>query len=238
MVDLRGVDLLAFDKDGTLIDFHAMWAGWSEDLADRLETALGRPIRDPLFAMLGYDPERGGADAHGGLIATPMTRLRELTHAVLERSGVPPDEIDPALDAAWHAPDPVSLAHPLADLAGLFTAIHASGRRVAVVTSDDREPTDRTLASLGLTSLVDAVVCADDGPRPKPHPDAVLHVCRMLGIAPPRTAVVGDSPADLAMGRAAGARLVVGVRTGLGTDSDLADADILLDSVEGLIAAL
>jgi phosphoglycolate phosphatase len=47
--------------------------------------------------------------------------------------------------------------------------------------------------------------------------------------------VVGDSPADLAMGRSAGAGLVVGVRTGVGTERDLAAADLVLDSVAALV---
>jgi phosphoglycolate phosphatase len=50
--------------------------------------------------------------------------------------------------------------------------------------------------------------------------------------------VIGDSPADLAMGRAAGAGLVLGVRTGVGSDADLAAADRTLDSVADLRPAL
>ena len=35
-IDLAGIDLVVFDKDGTLIDFDVMWGGWAESLADRL----------------------------------------------------------------------------------------------------------------------------------------------------------------------------------------------------------
>ena len=42
---LDGIDLVIFDKDGTLIDFHAMWSGWVETLADDLERRpAGRPV--------------------------------------------------------------------------------------------------------------------------------------------------------------------------------------------------
>jgi phosphoglycolate phosphatase len=238
VVDLDGIDLLVFDKDGTLIDFHAMWSGWAESLADDLERATGRSVREPLFALLGYDPATGRAHAGGGLIATPMARLRDLTATTLVAGGLTPDAAEDALAEAWHAPDPVALAHPLADLVGLLAAVRASGRRAAVVTSDDRAPTDRTLVALGLADLVDATVCADDGFPTKPAPDAVRHVCATLGVDPTRTAVVGDSPADLAMGRAAGAGLVIGVRSGVGSDADLGLADITLESVADLRSGL
>ena len=232
---LDGIDLVVFDKDGTLIDFHARWSGWAERLAGDLEAATGRPLRSPLFTMLGYDPVTARAHAGGGLIATPMARLRELAERTLVDTGVPATTARDALAAAWHAPDPVALAHPLADLGALLGGLRASGRRIAVVTSDDREPTERTLVALGLAADVDALTCADDGIATKPAPDAVGHVCRLLGIPAARTAVVGDSPADLAMGRGAGAGLVIGVRTGVGTAADLAAADLVLDSVAALI---
>ena len=117
---------------------------------------------------------------------------------------------------AWHAPDPVTLAHPLTDLTDLLGAIRASGRRAAVVTSDDRAPTERTLAHLGLDDLLDAVVCADDGLPTKPAPDAVTHVCVALSTRPGpgrRRRRFARGPRD---GPPAGAGLVIGVRTGVG----------------------
>jgi phosphoglycolate phosphatase len=215
-----------------------MWSGWAEALADGLETATGRELRAPLFAMLGYDPASGRVHVGGGLVSTPMARLRDMTATVLSDAGVPPDQVRDALAGAWDAPDPVALAHPLADLVGLLTGLRATGRLVAIATSDDRAPTERTLAALGIEALVDATLCADDGVAGKPAPDMIVALCARLGVAPARTAVVGDSPADIAMGRAAGAGLVVGVRTGVGSAADLEAADLVLDSVEGLIATL
>ena len=90
-----------------------------------------------------------------------------------------------------------------------------------MATSDDRAPTEATLAGLGVAALVDAIVCADDGLPVKPAPDALLHLCRLLGVDAARTAMIGDSRADVAMGRAAGARLVVGVLSGVGDRDEL-----------------
>ncbi len=232
---LAGIDLVVFDKDGTLIEFDAMWAGWTMDLAASLERAAGIPIRDPLFDMLGFDAATARVLPGGGLAASPMARLRDRTRGILVAAGLSGRAADAALRQAWHAPDPVGLARPLVDLAALLTRLRRDGMRIAVATSDDRVPTERTLAALGLNGLVDAVICADDGVAVKPAPDMVVRLCSQLGIEPARTAVVGDSVVDLQMGRRAGAGLVVGVLTGVGDAALLAPvADLVLASIADL----
>lgn len=232
---LAGIDLVIFDKDGTLIEFGAMWAGWAVDLATGLERTTGLTIQERLFSMLGFDPASGRIVPGGGLAATPMARLRERTHGLLLASGATAAGAEAALRDAWHAPDPVALARPLTDLGQLFSRVRTGGRRIAVATSDDREPTERTLTALGLDIWIEATVCADDGIPVKPAPDMVLHLCRTLGVEPSRTAVVGDFIADLTMGRSAGAGLVIAVLSGA-DDADALEplADLLLTSVADL----
>src|SRR6267142_5720266 len=75
---LHGIDLLIFDKDGTLIEFHLMWGPWVEELALRLETATGLPLREGLYPLLGVERGTGRVEAHGLMAATPMRRLREV----------------------------------------------------------------------------------------------------------------------------------------------------------------
>jgi phosphoglycolate phosphatase-like HAD superfamily hydrolase len=232
---LDGIDLVVFDKDGTLVDFHAMWSGWMVHLAADLETLTGRAVTAALYGALGFDPGSGRALPGRPLAATPMADLRVLAHEALVRAGVPVEGADAALHAAWTGPDPVALARPLADLPALFGTLRATGRRIAVVTTDDREPTERTLAALGVAHLVDAVVAADDGLAVKPAPDAVLRVSGLLDVASHRIAVVGDALADVAMARSAGARAIA-VTSGVSAAADLAaTADAVVPSI-GVLA--
>ena len=62
---LDGVELIVFDKDGTLIEFHLMWGGWLEELARRLEREAGLALRDGLYPLLGVDQGSGMVLAHG-----------------------------------------------------------------------------------------------------------------------------------------------------------------------------
>ncbi len=236
-MDLTGIDLVIFDKDGTLIDFHAMWGGWASELGTRLETAARRPVAPDVFAAIGFDPTTGRVAAGGPLASATMGAIEDIVATVLRRRCPSVAAARRATEAAWFVPDPVALAVPLADLSALFDEVRAGGRRIAVVTTDDRAPTDATLRALGVRAHVEAMVCGDDGFAMKPAPDPVLALCQFFGAEPARVAVVGDSPADLAMARAAGAGRVVGVLSGVGTKADLASADVVLGSIAELLPA-
>lgn len=80
------------------------------------------------------------------------------------------------------------------------------GVRLGVVTSKTRAGTERGLARCRLDALFEVLVCADDVGRHKPHPEPVLTALRQLAAAPDGTVFIGDSPHDLAAGRAAGVR--------------------------------
>jgi HAD superfamily hydrolase (TIGR01549 family) len=129
----------------------------------------------------------------------------------------------------------MALAVPLADLGALFDRLRGDGRRIAVATTDDRAATDATLRLLGVRAQVEAMVCGDDGFAMKPAPDAVIAVCHAFRTEPGRVAVVGDSASDMAMARAAGAGRAVGVRSGVGSEADLAAADVVIDSIGQLL---
>jgi phosphoglycolate phosphatase-like HAD superfamily hydrolase len=235
---LDGIELIVFDKDGTLIEFHLMWGAWVDALASELEASTGVALRDALYELLGVDQETGRVHAHGLMAATPMSRIREAVVARVAAAGVGPDDAVTAVGAAWYAPDPVALAQPVTDLRTLLDRLRRRVPTFAVATSDDRAPTERTLVALGIADEFAAISCADDGRPTKPAPDPVLHLCSALGVPPARTAVVGDAPADLRMARAAGARRAIAVLTGVGDRALLEPlADVVVDSIEDLAPA-
>ena len=106
------------------------------------------------------------------------------------------------------------LAHQVAhhdDLARTFDGMQACldavhGRLpLALVTSKARAGVDRSFRAFGLAPYFDVLVTADDVERPKPAPEPVQRAARALGVQTDRCLMVGDSPHDIASGRAAGA---------------------------------
>ncbi len=227
--------LVIFDKDGTLIDFHAMWGGWIAEVGRQLEAATGLSVRSHLFEIMKFDPVSGKV-SDGPLAGTTTENIRRLTAKTLHDSGLTADSVEGAMRAAWHLPHPVALARPLADLPVLFGNLRRSGAKIAVATIDDREPTQATFDGLGVASLIDAMVCADDGLPIKPAPDMILTLCKRLGVTPVQAAMVGDSAQDLQMARAAGVGLAVGVSSGVTPAETLKPlADIVLPSIANLV---
>lgn len=234
---LDGIDLVVFDKDGTLISFAAMWGGWARELAGRLEGATRRPVSGDVFAAIGFDPVADRVQPNGPLAIATMAEIEERIGAVLRRWCPSVAAARRILADAWFDPDPVALAVPLADLAPLFAALRATGRRIAIATTDDRAPTEATIAGLELAELIDAVLCGDDAGPTKPDPAALVALAGRVAVPVARTAMVGDTPADLRMARAAGARSI-GVASGVTPAADLAaDADVVLGSIGELVGA-
>lgn len=232
---LDGIELVVFDKDGTLIDFHAMWGGWALELGRRLDGATRRPVAGDVFAAIGFDPVGGRVRAGAPLAVATMAGIAEITAAVIRRWCPSVAAARRAVETAWFEPDPVATAVPTADLPVLFERLRGGDLRIAVATTDDRAPTEATLRGLGVRQHVSALACGDDGVGVKPDPAMVLAICTALGVAPDRIVVVGDTPADLAMGRAAGAARVIGVLSGVGSREEL---EPLADAVLGSIGEL
>jgi len=235
---LEGIELVVFDKDGTLIDFHAMWGAWALELGRRLDGATRRPVAGDVFAAIGFDPVNNRVRSGAPLAVATNAAVAETIAAVVRRWCPSVAAARRAVETAWFDPDPVTTAVSLADLPALFGELQASGRRIAVATTDDRGPTEATLRALGIREAVSAIACGDDGVGVKPRPDMLLAICATVGIQPDRTAMIGDTPADLAMGRAAAAGRVIGVLSGVGERDDLAPlADAILGSVAELVEA-
>lgn len=233
---LDGIELVICDKDGTLIEFHAMWGAWALELGRRLEAATRRPVAGDVFAAIGFDPTSARIQAGGPLAIATNAEIAERIAAVVRRWCPSVAAARRAVETAWFEPDPVANAVATADLPRLFGELRAAGLRLAVATTDDRAPTDATLRALGVRDDVSALACGDDGLGRKPEPGMVLAICTALATPPARAAVVGDTPADLAMGSAAGAGRVIGVLTGIGTRADLEPiADAVLPSIADLI---
>jgi HAD superfamily hydrolase (TIGR01509 family) len=124
-------------------------------------------------------------------------------------------------------------------IAELLGELNGLGAQVAVVSLKPRRAGDLEIEMTGLGPLVKSCVWGDDVERPKPEPDGALRAMYDLRADPRSTIVIGDSPADIMMGRAAGTLTAAALWGGASRERLLAEfPDLVLDSPADLLAAL
>ena len=234
--------LIVLDKDGTLIAFEAMWHSWFERLMEALtsQIPLDAETQQGLAATLGYDPQSGKWDPLGPLTIAATGEVALLIASQLYRyQGKTWEEalaIVARAEEIARATLPVEeLTEPIGDVRGALERLKAHGLLLALVTTDVRATTERTLAYLGLSPLFDVILCGDDGLPLKPAPDMALDVCRRLGVAPQEAIMIGDTSADLIMARRAGYRCAIGVTSGALSREALAPyADLIIPDIHAI----
>jgi phosphoglycolate phosphatase len=102
---------------------------------------------------------------------------------------------------------------PTPGLASLLASLSHAAIRCAVISNDDEAGIRGFLAAHGLQEQIPWLWSADHRPQ-KPDPKAVHELCRQMGVAPHRCALIGDANSDLRMARAAGVPVVLGYRSG------------------------
>jgi len=241
---IRDIDLVVFDKDGTLIDFDFTWGPRAVAAVDALiaERSSRIQMRDRLLTSIGVDPATQRARPESPFVVGTLSEVVIVAATVLYQSGE--SWTDATLSAERHVRRVMALPPSPAEIrafpavAPLFAMLRAAGVAVGVLTNDDRNGTMATLDHLGLTHLVSATVCADDGRGVKPEPDGLIHLAHSLSVPIERVAMVGDATGDLVTAKRAGAGLAIGVLSGVAGRARLeAHADVLLDHVGHIVLA-
>ncbi len=226
-----------FDKDGTLLDFHATWMPQYFRAADVISRDAGRPeLKDWLLEAGGYDRATGRCDPALPLGAASNAEIARLwarecglddVHAVTAR-----------MEAVF-AEEAAAANVAVGDIAGLFDALRRRGLVLGLATMDSESLAHAAVAKLGIGDHLSFVCGYDSGFGEKPGPGMVAAFCDRLSLAPTEVLLVGDTLHDLHMGRSAGVGMTVGVLTGTGTREFLAPhCDHVLDSVLELESVL
>jgi phosphoglycolate phosphatase len=229
-VAIRGI---LFDKDGTLLDFHASWMPAYRTAADAVSRAVGRSgLADRLLAIGGYDHESGRCKP--GMVLASGTN-RDIARLWAKECGlVDATQLLTQLEEIFAADVPAR-AVPVGDLASLFTRLTTRGLCLGIATMDSEALAEATVSVLGIDAYFSFICGYDSGFGVKPGPGMVSAFCDRLCLQPAEVLVVGDTLHDLHMGRAAGAGLVVGVLSGTGTrDLFESHCDHILDDVLAL----
>ena len=202
-----------FDLDGTLIDSGAIILA---SFRHATQTVLRREIPDAELAALV-----GGSNIHDQMRSIDAGQVDELVRVYREHNEPLHDELE-----AFEG-----IEHVLAEL-------RRQGRRLGIVTAKRRKTVELAFAVLPLEHYFDVVVTSDMTERHKPDPEPVLTALERLGAGPAESAFVGDSPFDVASGKAAGVFTVAVAWGNIHPIENLAEADVLVESPRQLLEVL
>ena len=174
--------LIAWDFDGTLVDSRPLIEAGMAHALDAL--GLSRSIMDEWLKYVGLPLEDGLRNTFGPL-------------------GLDQDRVLKAYRSYGHAENE-HLLQPFEGIPELLDELHARGQRMAVATSKRRIPLLRQMARWNWEVYFDPIITPDEVTHGKPHPESLEKMGAMTGLAPEDILMVGDTPFDLDMARAAG----------------------------------
>jgi pyrophosphatase PpaX len=204
-----------FDLDGTLVDSGAIILASFKHAA---RTVLARDVEEEQIAALV-----GGSNLHDQMRVLSPAHVDELVRVYREHNRPLHDELQ-AFEGVEE----------------LMETLSGEGRKLGIVTAKGRQTVDLAFAVLSLERYFDAVVTADMTDRHKPDPAPVLKALELLESEPADAAFVGDSPYDVAAGKAAGVFTVAVSWGKIHPEERLleAGADVLVHSPKELLDVL
>lgn len=229
-VAVRGI---LFDKDGTLIDYERTWVPIHRHVAAYAAGGDAR-VAEELLRRFGQDPVTD-AVTPGSVLAAGS--IDDIAAAFAGYLGLrtPPD-LAAGIDRVYSAGG-ATHAVLIEGVRETLGELKRRGFRLGVATNDSMGGLEASLRRPDILDFFDFAAGCDSGFGGKPGPGMALAFCEAVGIAPGEAAMVGDAVHDLAMGRAAGFALNIGVLSGTSGREDIEDfADLILDSINDLPA--
>jgi phosphoglycolate phosphatase len=240
---LDNIKGILFDKDGTLLDFNAMWLPVADELIYETLRDLvpySEPvIKESLYRSIGINQGRidsQGVYAHGtaGDIADQFIKVFEAYEIDIGDTSVLKKNIINKYNSI--AKDDKREVVPTTDLPALFDYLKRQGIFIGLSTADTEESTANCLKRLGVYEYFDFIGSDNGRFRRKPHPDLIIEFCRVCGLEPYEVAVVGDTVLDIAFARNGKVGCAIGVLSGVGLEQELrSTADLVLPSIEYLM---
>ena len=204
-------DAVIFDKDGTLMDFDAFWIALSSlALRDVLQQMqLDAELADEMLTAFGVRGDR--VDVNGILCKGTYREMSEEVQRILalHGCGMDVDQVETLVLAAYNRHAHEGAVQPACEnLRQVLETLKNRGKKIALITTDNREITLLCLERLGIIDLFDHIYTDGGVFPPKPDPAAALDLCKTEGLVKDRVVMVGDTMTDIRFARNAGIHAV------------------------------
>lgn len=205
------IQAIIFDKDGTLMKFDSFWVDVSRCAIRDILRQLNRvdiPM-SRLLEALGISGDT--ADIDGLLCKGTYEQIAMAIGEILRKFGVDisnTDIVKMTVSAYNDNADSGKIEPACANIRGMLEKLKNSGKKLAVVTTDDSQITHKCLEKLGIEDLFEKIY-TDDGINPiKPNPGCALEFLSEFRIPAEKAVMVGDTMTDIRFARNAGISVI------------------------------
>ncbi len=233
---IDSIEMVVFDKDGTLIDVHHYWCYMIEFRADFFISSVDllekEKLYNDLIENMGINlktkkmkPEGPvGIKPRGFIIDVALSTMKKYdntyTKEMVEEIFIKVDEYSKTkLDVIVKA---------LPDVKRLLEDLKNANVRITIATTDLSQRAVLAMKSLHLDKYFVDIVGADLVENAKPSSDLIEYILNKSKLSRDDIVVVGDSMADLGMAKNAQCRFL-GVKSGLYTDEFITRSENLVD---------
>lgn len=224
---IRDVDLVIFDKDGTLLELYHYWSQMvalrAKIIGERLN--LNDALIDELMYEMGVDKKVGRLRPTGPVGLKKREIVLQAAVDYLKKNGFS-NAYDICQDSFMEV-DNLSLTmlgtllKPINGALSLVETLHRNRCKVAVATTDRGDRAKLAMDFLGFGDKIDLIVGADQVKKPKPDPEIAHIILDNLKISPSNAIIVGDAETDVLVGVNARLKASIGVLTGFASFEDL-----------------
>lgn len=226
---LREIDLIIFDKDGTLFELYPYWTIVAKRRAMNICRSMhidDDSLINLIALIMGVDNVRKSMNPKGPIGIFNRTYIQDILLKELQKMGYP---IEPQIimDAFQETDIYISqdevLKQSLVPVRGLleFLPVAAKRSQCAIFSYDQTINLEHITNLMKMENYFSLLLGGDRLKYPKPDPWGAIKIMQDLNVSPDHTILIGDSIHDIESGKKAGCKYVITRK------SDISDLDLL-----------
>ena len=164
------IKLVIFDKDGTLINHDKLFVPWLKQWINNIKPIL--PENKDIYKHLGFN-ENDNTFSFDSIIpkGTNDDMRNSITEFIVKNTNKDINTVRTYVKQYWVDIDfDEKDLETYGNLVNIFTKLRKMNIKVAICTSDDRNPTEKMIEITGIKDLLDLYVCGNDPISSKPSP--------------------------------------------------------------------
>lgn len=218
--EIKNVDAVFWDKDGTFINPDAYWGKLCELRIENIIKHFNLPLNmySDIAYVLGYDVTTKKLIPNGPVAILSRNEVIDILLNYLSEIKIETNylEIDILFNQVHNEflTNATSYTELLEGAKECFEKMQKQGIKMAVITSDSYEHTTKTLIELDIARYFNLVLGRDNCKGLKKTGEPAIKALEILDISPKNVVVIGDAPMDYLMAENSDIKNVILTTTG------------------------